>query len=313
MAGYVPGQIPSTFAEEKEFVQAYEDVLERYKDERDRVQKKTFTKWINKHLIKVRKHINDLYEDLREGHNLISLLEVLSGVTLPREKGRMRFHRLQNVQIALDYLKQRQVKLVNIRNDDITDGNPKLTLGLIWTIILHFQISEIYVSGESGDMSAKEKLLLWTQKLTEGYSGLKCSNFTSSWSDGKVFNAIIHKYRPDLIDMEKVSIQSNQENLEQAFAVAESLGVTRLLDPEDVDVPSPDEKSVLTYVSSIYESFPKVPEGGEGITANEVDSKWEEYQDKVNYLFQWIRQHIRRMSDKAFPHNPVELLSLIHI
>ncbi|KAG9355614.1 hypothetical protein JZ751_000452 [Albula glossodonta] len=51
-------------------------------DERDRVQKKTFTKWVNKHLIKVRKHITDLYEDLRDGHNLISLLEVLSGVTL---------------------------------------------------------------------------------------------------------------------------------------------------------------------------------------------------------------------------------------
>ncbi|EMP35716.1 Dystonin [Chelonia mydas] len=114
-------------------------VLHNY-DERDKVQKKTFTKWINQHLMKVRKHVNDLYEDLRDGHNLISLLEVLSGDTLPREKGRMRFHRLQNVQIALDYLKKRQVKLVNIRNDDITDGNPKLTLGLIWTIILHFQL-----------------------------------------------------------------------------------------------------------------------------------------------------------------------------
>ncbi|KAK6474392.1 microtubule-actin cross-linking factor 1-like [Huso huso] len=116
-----------------------ERAVVRVADERDRVQKKTFTKWVNKHLIKVRKHITDLYEDLRDGHNLISLLEVLSGVTLPREKGRMRFHRLQNVQIALDFLKQRQGKLVNIRNDDITDGNPKLTLGLIWTIILHFQ------------------------------------------------------------------------------------------------------------------------------------------------------------------------------
>lgn len=79
----------------------------------------------------------------------------------------MRFHKLQNVQIALDYLRHRQVrlptwllaptplpgcplvrlslvcpqvKLVNIRNDDIADGNPKLTLGLIWTIILHFQV-----------------------------------------------------------------------------------------------------------------------------------------------------------------------------
>uniref|UniRef100_A0A8D0FYQ2 Microtubule actin crosslinking factor 1 n=1 Tax=Strix occidentalis caurina TaxID=311401 RepID=A0A8D0FYQ2_STROC len=278
--------------------------------ERDRVQKKTFTKWVNKHLMKVRKHINDLYEDLRDGHNLISLLEVLSGVKLPREKGRMRFHRLQNVQIALDFLKQRQVKLVNIRNDDITDGNPKLTLGLIWTIILHFQISDIYISGESGDMSAKEKLLLWTQKVTAGYIGVKCTNFSSCWSDGKMFNALIHRYRPDLVDMERVQIQSNRENLEQAFEIAERLGVTRLLDAEDVDVPSPDEKSVITYVSSIYDAFPKVPEGGEGISAIEVDSRWLEYQSRVESLISWIKQHTILMSDKSFPQNPVELKAL---
>uniref|UniRef100_A0A8B9E6L2 Microtubule actin crosslinking factor 1 n=1 Tax=Anser cygnoides TaxID=8845 RepID=A0A8B9E6L2_ANSCY len=279
-------------------------------DERDRVQKKTFTKWVNKHLMKVRKHINDLYEDLRDGHNLISLLEVLSGVKLPREKGRMRFHRLQNVQIALDFLKQRQVKLVNIRNDDITDGNPKLTLGLIWTIILHFQISDIYISGESGDMSAKEKLLLWTQKVTAGYIGVKCTNFSSCWSDGKMFNALIHRYRPDLVDMERVQIQSNRENLEQAFEIAERLGVTRLLDAEDVDVVSPDEKSVITYVSSIYDAFPKVPEGGEGISAIEVDSRWLEYQTRVESLISWIKQHTILMSDKSFPQNPVELKAL---
>ncbi|KAM4795882.1 microtubule-actin cross-linking factor 1 [Rhinophrynus dorsalis] len=322
-----------------------ERAVVRVADERDRVQKKTFTKWVNKHLIKVRKHINDLYEDLRDGHNLISLLEVLSGIRLnkddneaprslrlsrlpsrrlllmmeeteedpddaPREKGRMRFHRLQNVQIALDFLKQRQVKLVNIRNDDITDGNPKLTLGLIWTIILHFQISDIYVSGESGDMSAKEKLLLWTQKVTAGYTGVKCTNFSSCWSDGKMFNALIHRYRPDLVDMQKVEVQSNRENLEQAFEVAEALGVTRLLDAEDVDVDSPDEKSVITYVSSIYDAFPKVPEGAEGISATEVDTRWLEYQERVVSLTQWIRQHILLMSDKSFPQNPVELKAL---
>uniref|UniRef100_A0A8B9NPZ9 Microtubule actin crosslinking factor 1 n=1 Tax=Accipiter nisus TaxID=211598 RepID=A0A8B9NPZ9_9AVES len=228
----------------------------------------------------------------------------------PREKGRMRFHRLQNVQIALDFLKQRQVKLVNIRNDDITDGNPKLTLGLIWTIILHFQISDIYISGESGDMSAKEKLLLWTQKVTAGYIGVKCTNFSSCWSDGKMFNALIHRYRPDLVDMERVQIQSNRENLEQAFEIAERLGVTRLLDAEDVDVPSPDEKSVITYVSSIYDAFPKVPEGGEGISAIEVDSRWLEYQSRVESLISWIKQHTILMSDKSFPQNPVELKAL---
>ncbi|XP_077164482.1 dystonin isoform X23 [Paroedura picta] len=315
----------------------------RIADERDKVQKKTFTKWINQHLLKVRKHVNDLYEDLRDGHNLISLLEVLSGDTLPRErdflktlrlvssteacpfeqhedeededkgpreKGRMRFHRLQNVQIALDYLKKRQVKLVNIRNDDITDGNPKLTLGLIWTIILHFQISDIHVTGESEDMSAKERLLLWTQQTTEGYSGIRCENFTTCWRDGKLFNAIIHKYRPDLIDMNTVAVQSNLANLEHAFFVAEKLGVARLLDPEDVDVSSPDEKSVITYVSSLYDAFPKVPEGGEGISANDVEVKWVEYQNMVNYLIQWIRHHATIMADRMFPNNPVELKAL---
>uniref|UniRef100_A0A3B3I6S7 Plectin n=1 Tax=Oryzias latipes TaxID=8090 RepID=A0A3B3I6S7_ORYLA len=299
----------------------------RIADERDRVQKKTFTKWVNKHLIKcfislgvlrkqeeVQRHITDLYEDLRDGHNLISLLEVLSGETLqrerdvvrnvrlPREKGRMRFHKLQNVQIALDFLKHRQVKLVNIRNDDIADGNPKLTLGLIWTIILHFQISDIQVNGQSDDMTAKERLLLWSQRMVEGYQGLRCDNFTTSWRDGRLFSAIIHKHRPALIDMNQVYRQTNQENLEQAFSVAErELGVTRLLDPEDVDVPHPDEKSIITYVSSLYDAMPRVPDIQDGVRANELELRWQEYYEVVTMLLQWIRHHILVFEEKKFP------------
>lgn len=47
-------------------------------DERDAIQKKTFTKWVNSHLIKAECQINDLFEDLRDGHNLLTLLEVLA-------------------------------------------------------------------------------------------------------------------------------------------------------------------------------------------------------------------------------------------
>ncbi|XP_049556521.1 plectin isoform X8 [Orcinus orca] len=271
-------------------------------DERDRVQKKTFTKWVNKHLIKAQRHISDLYEDLRDGHNLISLLEVLSGDSLPREKGRMRFHKLQNVQIALDYLRHRQVKLVNIRNDDIADGNPKLTLGLIWTIILHFQISDIQVSGQSEDMTAKEKLLLWSQRMIEGFQGLRCDNFTSSWRDGRLFNAIIHRHKPTLIDMNKVYRQTNLENLDQAFSVAErDLGVTRLLDPEDVDVPQPDEKSIITYVSSLYDAMPRVPDVQDGVKANELQLRWQEYRELVLLVLQWIRAHTAGFEERRFP------------
>ncbi|KAM6288811.1 LOW QUALITY PROTEIN: plectin [Aegotheles albertisi] len=297
-------------------------------DERDRVQKKTFTKWVNKHLIKhwraeAQRHVNDLYEDLRDGHNLISLLEVLSGDTLPRErdlartsrlpreKGRMRFHKLQNVQIALNYLKHRQVKLVNIRNDDIADGNPKLTLGLIWTIILHFQISDIQVTGQSEDMTAKEKLLLWSQRMVEGYQGLRCDNFTSSWRDGRLFNAIIHRHKPALVDMARVYRQSNLENLDQAFTVAErELGVTRLLDPEDVDVPQPDEKSIITYVSSLYDAVPRVPDVQDGVQANELQLRWQEYYEVVTVLLQWLRQHTLLCQDRRVPagHEEIEIL-----
>ncbi|XP_054241404.1 plectin [Indicator indicator] len=285
-------------------------------DERDRVQKKTFTKWVNKHLIKhwraeAQRHVNDLYEDLRDGHNLISLLEVLSGDTLPREKGRMRFHKLQNVQIALNYLKHRQVKLVNIRNDDIADGNPKLTLGLIWTIILHFQISDIQVSGQSEDMTAKEKLLLWSQRMVEDYQGLRCDNFSSSWRDGRLFNAIIHRHKPMLIDMNQVFRQSNLENLDQAFTIAErELGVTRLLDPEDVDVPQPDEKSIITYVSSLYDAMPRVPEVQDGVKANELQLRWQEYYEVVTALLRWQRQHTVQFEERRFPasYEEVEIL-----
>ncbi|KAJ3597987.1 hypothetical protein NHX12_001502 [Muraenolepis orangiensis] len=283
------------------------------KDERDRVQKKTFTKWVNKHLIKSQRHVTDLYEDLRDGHNLISLLEVLSGDHLPREKGRMRFHKLQNVQIALDFLRHRQVKLVNIRNDDIADGNPKLTLGLIWTIILHFQvscsISDIHVNGQSEDMTAKEKLLLWSQRMTENYQGIRCDNFTTSWRDGRLFNAVIHKHQPRLVDMGKVYRQTNLENLEQAFSVAEKdLGVTRLLDPEDVDVAHPDEKSIITYVSSLYDAMPRGPEAHEG--SSQLEIRWQEYYERVTVLLQWMRHHIHIFEERKFPgsYEEIELL-----
>nr|XP_039257013.1 plectin-like isoform X4 [Styela clava] len=289
---------------EATILNAAERAVIRIADERDKVQKKTFTKWINKHLVKTRRQVDNLYEDLRDGHNLIALLEVLSGETLPREgdymnqmrlpreKGRMRFHRLQNVQIALDYLKKRKLRLVNIRNDDITDGNPKLTLGLVWTIILHFQIEDIAVEGED-DLSAKQALLLWAQRNMEGYDDIRVTNFTSSWRDGKVFNAILHRNRPDLIDMDQVRKSDNKSNLENAFSALEKeVAVTRLLDPEDVDVDKPDERSLITYVSSLYDAFPKVPPFPISITVEEWQFTWEEYRILVTSILEWIQKQI---------------------
>ncbi|CAL4125335.1 unnamed protein product, partial [Meganyctiphanes norvegica] len=255
------------------------------------------------------KNCRDLFEDLRDGHNLISLLEVLSGEHLPRERGRMRFHMLQNVQLTLDFLRYRKIKLVNIRCEDIVDGNPKLTLGLIWTIILHFQISDIMV-GQAENVTAKEALLRWARLTTDKYPGVNVTNFTNSWRDGLAMIAIIHRNRPDLVDWRAMRNKSARERLEIAFSVMErEYGVTRLLDPEDVDTPEPDEKSLITYVSQLYEIFPEPPTL-HPLFSIEAQRKLEEYKEISSVLLRWIRESTSFMRDRHFPSNTVELKRL---
>jgi len=106
-------------------------------DEQERVQKKTFVNWINSHLQKVIKFsfasnrftlnltdyfdfqripplkISNLFEDLKDGTKLLALLEVLSGTRLPHEKGKFlrKPHFISNCNIALEFLKSKQVNL----------------------------------------------------------------------------------------------------------------------------------------------------------------------------------------------------------
>ncbi|XP_046680764.1 dystonin isoform X31 [Homalodisca vitripennis] len=296
----------STFDKSK---QGYEENLSKFKDERDAIQKKTFTKWVNKHLKKANRHVGDLFLDLQDGLNLISLLEVLSGEHLPRERGKMRFHMLQNVQMALDFLRYKKIKLVNIRAEDIVDGNPKLTLGLIWTIILHFQISDIVV-GQEPNVSAKEVLLRWARRSTAKYPGVRVNDFTSSWRDGLAFNALIHRNRPDLIDWRSVRTITIRERLERAFYVAErEYGVTRLLDPEDVDTHEIDEKSIITYISSLYDVFPEPP-ALHPLYDSESQTKTNEYRELATMLQTWIREKSAVMSDRSFPSTLIEMKKL---
>ncbi|XP_049292084.1 dystonin isoform X20 [Anopheles funestus] len=288
----------------------YEDALTQFKDERDAIQKKTFTKWVNKHLKKASRRVDDLFEDLRDGHNLLSLLEVLSGEHLPREKGKMRFHMLQNAQMALDFLRYKKIKLVNIRAEDIVDGNPKLTLGLIWTIILHFQISDIVV-GQEDNLTAREALLRWARRSTAKYPGVRVNDFTASWRDGLAFSALIHRNRPDLIDWRESRSRRPRERLEVAFHVVEKeYGVTRLLDPEDVDTNEPDEKSMITYLSSLYDVFPEPPQM-HPLFDMDSQRRVQEYREQAQQLLYWCREKTSLLQERAFPTTLIELKRLL--
>lgn len=112
---------------------------------------------------------------------------------------------------------------------EIVDGNLKMTLGMIWTIILRFAIQDISVE----EMTAKEGLLLWCQRKTAPYKNVNVQNFHLSFKDGLAFCALIHRHRPDLIDYNKLSKDNPLENLNTAFDVAEKyLDIPRMLDPD---------------------------------------------------------------------------------
>ncbi|RWS23180.1 hypothetical protein B4U80_13956, partial [Leptotrombidium deliense] len=112
------------------------------KQEQEIVQQRVFSNWIN-HFVPNCIESN-LVEELKDGTKLIALIYALTGDKLPEERGPQlkKIHRICNVQAALDYLQKNGLELVNIRAADIVDGNARLILGLVWTIILRFHIDE---------------------------------------------------------------------------------------------------------------------------------------------------------------------------
>ncbi|XP_043448466.1 utrophin isoform X2 [Prionailurus bengalensis] len=230
-------------------------------DEHNDVQKKTFTKWINARFSKSGKPpINDMFTDLKDGRKLLDLLEGLTGTSLPKERGSTRVHALNNVNRVLQVLHQNNVDLVNIGGTDIVDGNHKLTLGLLWSIILHWQVKDVMkdVMSDLQQTNSEKILLSWVRQSTRPYSQVNVLNFTTSWTDGLAFNAVLHRHKPDLFNWDRVVKMSPIERLEHAFSKAQTyLGIEKLLDPEDVAVQLPDKKSIIMYLTSLFEVLPQ--------------------------------------------------------
>ncbi|XP_039289552.1 LOW QUALITY PROTEIN: spectrin alpha chain, non-erythrocytic 1-like [Nilaparvata lugens] len=291
--------------------------IKALQEERLHIQKKTFTKWMNSFLQKARMEVEDLFTDLTDGRKLLKLLEIISGEKLGKpNNGKMRVHKVENVNKSLAFL-HTKVRLESIGAEDIVDGNRRLILGLIWTIILRFQIQEIEIDvdeeNESSEKkSAKDALLLWCQRKTNGYPGVNIQDFSGSWRSGLGFNALIHAHRPDLINFNALVPTKHIDNLNNAFDIANSeLGIPRLLDAEDVDTQRPDEKSVITYVASYYHTFARMKnemKSGRRI-ANIVGQMMEADKMKIHYerltsnLLEWIRMKIVQLEDRNFPNS----------
>uniref|UniRef100_A0A3B3DX17 Actinin alpha 4 n=1 Tax=Oryzias melastigma TaxID=30732 RepID=A0A3B3DX17_ORYME len=272
----------------------------------EKQQRKTFTAWCNSHLRKAGTQIENIEEDFRDGLKLMLLLEVISGERLPKpERGKMRVHKINNVNKALDFIASKGVKLVSIGAEEIVDGNIKMTLGMIWTIILRFAIQDISVE----ETSAKEGLLLWCQRKTAPYKNVNVQNFHISWKDGLAFNALIHRHRPDLIDYDNLRKDDPVTNLNNAFEVAEKhLDIPKMLDAEDiVGTLRPDEKAIMTYVSCFYHAFSGAQKAETAANRickvlavnQENEQMMEDYEKLASNLLEWIRRTIPWLEDRT--------------
>uniref|UniRef100_A0A8C6V1W3 Filamin C, gamma a (actin binding protein 280) n=1 Tax=Neogobius melanostomus TaxID=47308 RepID=A0A8C6V1W3_9GOBI len=224
-----------------------------------KIQQNTFTRWCNEHLKCVNKTVTDLQKDFADGLKLISLLEVLSQKKMYKKhhnRPNFRQMKLENVSVALEFLDRERIKLVSIDSKAIVDGNLKLILGLIWTLILHYSISMPMWDDEDDEetkkLTPKQRLLGWIQNKVPQ---LPITNFNRDWRDGKALGALVDNCAPGLCP-DWAGWDPNQpvENAREAMQQADDwLGVPQVIAPEEIVDPDVDEHSVMTYLSQ----FPK--------------------------------------------------------
>uniref|UniRef100_A0A668AS08 Filamin A n=1 Tax=Myripristis murdjan TaxID=586833 RepID=A0A668AS08_9TELE len=225
-----------------------------------KIQQNTFTRWCNEHLKCVNKRIANLQTDLSDGLRLIGLLEVLSQKKMFRkynQRPTFRQMQLENVSVALEFLDKENIKLVSIDSKAIVDGNLKLILGLIWTLILHYSISmpmwdEEEEADDGKQKTPKQRLLGWIQnKLPE----LPITNFSKDWQSGRALGALVDSCAPGLCpDWDQWDQSKPVDNAREAMQQADDwLGIPQVITPEEIVDPNVDEHSVMTYLSQ----FPK--------------------------------------------------------
>lgn len=218
----------------------------------NKLQERTFLRWMNRHLSTREMNVERI-TDLKSGVLLCHLLEIISGKEVVgfhnHPKGP--HHELDNCHLAIRFLQGEGIKTVNIGGQDIHDGNVRICLGLIWTLVLRYLICK----NQAGDQpqaalavtEAKSGLLEWVNGLI-GQFGIK--NLTTDWNDGRAICALTNALRPGSCDLTKLDPRNARQNCELGIDLAEKLlGIPKLILGEEMQLAQVDEHAMMAYLS----------------------------------------------------------------
>lgn len=270
----------------------------------EQVQIKAFKSWVNGILEKKNlPPVENLTQDFQDGVKLIIFLEGVTGKSVGKydRKPAQKIQKIQNLSIALHFIQQNlEVKMVGVGPEDIHDGNLKLILGMLWSLFRKLRIAAISEDGKSSE----DGLLLWVKKMTAGYPGVNITNFKESFNDGLAFSALINKFNPDILNYNAIDPSKKEDNIETSFDLAERhLGIPKLLEAADLLTGSPDERSVILYVSLFFHAFVSNEE------RKKLEASKSEITDKMSLLESSLaeaeseRQELRRRTKELEEQN----------
>ncbi|CAG0919941.1 unnamed protein product, partial [Notodromas monacha] len=206
------------------------------------IQAHTFRNWVNEQIKPTGLVVQDLETDFCDGLKLIALLEVLQKKSIRKIANPINQHQfLENVQFALNSIENDGIKLVNIGNEDIVNGNLKLILGLIWSLILRYQIGR-------SKFPPKKLMLAWLQAVIPE---CRPTNFTSDWNSGISLSALLDYCKPGLFpNWRDLDPNDGIRNCKRAMELAQrEFDIPMVLEPEYLASPYLDELSGMTYLS----------------------------------------------------------------
>lgn len=213
-----------------------------------KMQTETFINWININLSSRDMAITDIETAFEDGVKLVNLFEVISKRTIGKYAKNPKFHtqKMENVALVLKEMELDGVKVVSIDSDCVVKGNFKMLLGLIWQLILRYQVGGS--DPESVKINIKKLLLLWMQHVIPDQN---IRNLTTDWNSGIALCNLINVLQPGLCPEYSTMVKHTPvENVTKGLELAaEAFGIPQIISPEYMASPNVDDLSMTTYLS----------------------------------------------------------------